>query len=683
MSQLIEIGLTNAALATGLAVLAAAVERLGRRPALGHALWLLVLIKLITPPLVGLPVPWPAAPRPAVVTPEKAAPHAKAPAASARPAQAAAIKIASRVSHPSPRGEPLRKAAPSPRRAWPSIDWGTWLTRAWLAGSAAWFAVLAARIARFRALLAHAGPASENLQLEVEHLAGRLGLARCPEVRVLPVRVSPLVWSLGGATVLVLPERLIERLGAKERATLLAHELAHLRRGDHWTRLLEMVALGLYWWHPAAWWARRAINRAEESCCDAWVVATLPGSAMAYAKALLKTVDFLSEARPALPPAASGVGPISNLRRRVTMILRGPSHHRLSWPARLGAAALGLLVLPLGPRPVGAVISQDPEKTSPGDPAAARDLERRLEQLERKLDRLAELRGSDTEKPGRPKKARAAKPDKPDKPGKPDRPGRLDVEVEEKIEAAVDPERMEELGKRIEVLVEGALDEQKLEQLGEQIEKAVEKAMDPEKLEALGEQIEKAVEGAIDEEKLESLGEQIEKAVEAGMDPEKLEALGKEIQAVVEGSIDVEKIEALGKQIEESMKQQFDPAKMAALGKEIEESVRKGIDPEKMEALGKEIEAAVKNEFTPERIEALKRAAAAAEGKVEEDGRVIKKLKERPVKEDAKDAHILRLERRIRELEERLNRDLEDEDEDEENDDADPQDLEDPEPDAA
>ena len=99
MSQLIEIGLTNAALATGLAVLAAAVERLGRRPALGHALWLLVLIKLITPPLVGLPVPWPAAPRPAVVAPEKAdlsaAPHATAPAASARPAQAAAIKTAS------------------------------------------------------------------------------------------------------------------------------------------------------------------------------------------------------------------------------------------------------------------------------------------------------------------------------------------------------------------------------------------------------------------------------------------------------------------------------------------------------------------------------------------------------------------------------------------------------------
>src|SRR2546423_9055819 len=42
-----------------LAVVAAGIGRLCRRPALTHALWLLVLIKLITPPLVTLPMPWP------------------------------------------------------------------------------------------------------------------------------------------------------------------------------------------------------------------------------------------------------------------------------------------------------------------------------------------------------------------------------------------------------------------------------------------------------------------------------------------------------------------------------------------------------------------------------------------------------------------------------------------------
>src|SRR5207247_1390399 len=40
-----------------LALVALAVGRYSRRPALVHCLWVLVLIKLITPPLVSLPVP--------------------------------------------------------------------------------------------------------------------------------------------------------------------------------------------------------------------------------------------------------------------------------------------------------------------------------------------------------------------------------------------------------------------------------------------------------------------------------------------------------------------------------------------------------------------------------------------------------------------------------------------------
>ena len=44
-----------------LAVLAAMVTKLGRRPAVSHALWLLVVLKLLTPPLVVIPVDWPQA----------------------------------------------------------------------------------------------------------------------------------------------------------------------------------------------------------------------------------------------------------------------------------------------------------------------------------------------------------------------------------------------------------------------------------------------------------------------------------------------------------------------------------------------------------------------------------------------------------------------------------------------
>ena len=50
---------------------------------------------------------------------------------------------------------------------------------------------------------------------------------------------------------------------------------------------------------------------AEEDCCDAWVVWALPASARAYALALVETVDFLADARPALPALASGFGHVT------------------------------------------------------------------------------------------------------------------------------------------------------------------------------------------------------------------------------------------------------------------------------------------------------------------------------------------------------------------------------------
>src|SRR5262245_53871647 len=47
----------NALVAAVLALPALAAGRLGARPALTHGLWLLVLLKLLTPPLVPVPLP--------------------------------------------------------------------------------------------------------------------------------------------------------------------------------------------------------------------------------------------------------------------------------------------------------------------------------------------------------------------------------------------------------------------------------------------------------------------------------------------------------------------------------------------------------------------------------------------------------------------------------------------------
>src|SRR5216683_5722208 len=59
METLVHFGLSNALAATILAVLVASVAHFCRRPALVHSLWLLVLLRLIMPPVFAVGIPWP------------------------------------------------------------------------------------------------------------------------------------------------------------------------------------------------------------------------------------------------------------------------------------------------------------------------------------------------------------------------------------------------------------------------------------------------------------------------------------------------------------------------------------------------------------------------------------------------------------------------------------------------
>src|SRR5215831_11873109 len=57
--MLLRAGVGNAVLATLLALAAAIASCfLSRRPAVRHALWLLVLLKLVTPPITVVPLGW-------------------------------------------------------------------------------------------------------------------------------------------------------------------------------------------------------------------------------------------------------------------------------------------------------------------------------------------------------------------------------------------------------------------------------------------------------------------------------------------------------------------------------------------------------------------------------------------------------------------------------------------------
>jgi hypothetical protein len=195
-----------------------------------------------------------------------------------------------------------------------------------------------------------------------------------------------MVWAAGPALRLCFPVQLLDRLDPEQRRTLLAHELAHVRRRDHWLRVLELGVLGVYWWFPVAWWARQELREAEEQCCDAWVVWALAGMERAYALALVHTVAFLSGVRPALPLGASGIGHVAHLRKRLTMVMAGRTPRMLSWVGCLAVLGLGLPLLailpvqgqPLSPQSSSAqFVSEDPGEGSPGDEQQKRNADQK------------------------------------------------------------------------------------------------------------------------------------------------------------------------------------------------------------------------------------------------------------------------------------------------------------------
>jgi beta-lactamase regulating signal transducer with metallopeptidase domain len=341
---------SNAACAAGLAVVVALLAAFVQRPAFANRAWLVVLLKLVAPPLVAVPLVWHAAaretisvpqseePLPAIVAPPIELPDMEAiepePAAAALP-DAAALVV---VSPDPPAGVPSESAEAVP--VW------RWLGFAWLAGALGYWALVAVRVVRFRRVLRDAEPVPGGALPAA--LAAQVGLRRLPVIAFVPWDISPMVWAVFGRPRVLLPRRLWAALSPEQREAVLAHELAHLARGDHWVRRLELLVLGAYWWFPVAWLAVRELRRAEEACCDAWAVRAAPGRAGAYAEALVEAVAFVS--RPGRVPLASGgAARVSQLKRRLTMILRNPPSPRLRWPAALAVAALAVAALPWSP----------------------------------------------------------------------------------------------------------------------------------------------------------------------------------------------------------------------------------------------------------------------------------------------------------------------------------------------
>jgi beta-lactamase regulating signal transducer with metallopeptidase domain len=111
------------------------------------------------------------------------------------------------------------------------------------------------------------------------------------------------------------------RYSAEEREFVLAHERAHMRRGDTLVNAFGAAWLCIFWFNPVMFWAMRLLRFDQDLACDAAVLAAAgKGRRGRYAEALLKAHLAGDAALPS--PLACHWHSVHPLRRRIAELRR-------------------------------------------------------------------------------------------------------------------------------------------------------------------------------------------------------------------------------------------------------------------------------------------------------------------------------------------------------------------------
>ncbi|HTV85353.1 MAG TPA: M56 family metallopeptidase [Dyella sp.] len=275
-------------------------------PAMRCMLWWLVGLQLVLGVAISTPVQlhWLKAPAPVF---EAVAPMAivRAPAITQDSPSTAPVLLRK------PSASAVAEPAPS---TW---SWPEAIVAAWLLGVLLQSLWVARHWRESRILLQSAEPAHDAaLQAMFAEQARKLGLRRVPRLRTSDAIVSPQVTGLLRPVVLLPSEK---TLSCEELAMALAHELAHLRRGDLWLGWVPAIAQRLFFFHPLVRWAMREYSIYREAACDAQVLQRHRAAPHDYGHLLLR----LGVAAPVHSSLAGASSTFQSLKRRLLMLQQG------------------------------------------------------------------------------------------------------------------------------------------------------------------------------------------------------------------------------------------------------------------------------------------------------------------------------------------------------------------------
>ena len=184
-------------------------------------------------------------------------------------------------------------------------------------------------------------PGDQTQQARVEQLTAQFGIRRfvllfTSDKVTVPMTVGAL------KPVIVLPPNLANELSTSEFDSVVAHELAHIRRWDYLTNLLQRFTQAFLFFHPAVWFIGRQLMIERELACDDWALKMC--EPRRYASCLTRLVEMLGDSRP-LAAAAGILFGKHVISRRVEMILNRERNATTAVSKPAVAYAIGMAAL--------------------------------------------------------------------------------------------------------------------------------------------------------------------------------------------------------------------------------------------------------------------------------------------------------------------------------------------------
>jgi murein DD-endopeptidase MepM/ murein hydrolase activator NlpD len=326
-------------------------------PSLRHALWGLVLLRLVLP--LDLSMPFSLG---ALAERARLAPALESAWLDAWPAAS--------IDGAAPGGEWSASALTG--TAWDGSGWELVVLGMWILGVLVVGSTLVRSRRAYRVLVRAAEPVSDAAVLELlSRWKSELGIRR--RVRLVTSDELRVPFTCGTIRpALFLPRAVLDSREAGLVESVLAHELAHVRRWDDLVLRGKLLVASLYFFNPLAWLSVRKMQEESERSCDDIVLSTGRLSARTYGRGIVAVLRLGLRHEANLAPALFSRQ--RTLRARLERVMARKSFRgnrtRSLYPIPV-ALAFGLLLLPMAGTSSGTVPAGADVPSGDADPGQA------------------------------------------------------------------------------------------------------------------------------------------------------------------------------------------------------------------------------------------------------------------------------------------------------------------------